>query len=143
MHCLIELQDFERQIDSRMPAGTEIAEEYVAHLFQRCIHCDGQILIADKDNQIAGYVVILTKVVSEELEDGKLEYGLISDLVVLQEFRGAGIGGDLMEAAEAYARRHNVKWLRIGVLARNTPAVNMYRSRGFDDHYIELEKSLA
>ena len=143
MKCLIELQDFEREIDPRMPAGKDIAAEYVDHLFQRCIDCDGQILIAEKDNEIAGYTSVFAKVVSEEIDDGKLEYGLISDIVVMQKFRGSGIGGDLMDAAESYARKRKVKWLRIGVMARNELATNMYRSRGFEELYIELEKNLT
>lgn len=141
--CVIELQDFECQIDPRMPAGKDIADEYIEHLFNRCIECDGDILVAENEKEIAGYTLVLAKEVSEEIEDRGLEYGLIADLMVLRKFRGLGIGRQLLEAAESYANSHTVKWLRIGVLAKNDLARELYQSRGFEEYYVELEKDLT
>ncbi len=76
-------------------------------------------------------------------EDGDLEYGLISDLVVLEAYRGLGLGKKLLAAAEQYARTCNVKYLRIGVLAGNQAAENLYASAGFSVLYKELEKALT
>ena len=140
--CIVELQDDLRQIDPRMPAGEEIVDEYFEHIYQRCNECDGDILIADTGSEIAGYALVLAKVVSDEIDDGRLEYGLIADLVVMRKFRGLGIGGELLEAAESYAKSHTVKWLRIGVLADNDLAWELYQSRGFRNFYLELEKDL-
>ena len=141
--CIVELQDDLRQIDPRMPAGEEIVDEYFEHIYQRCIECDGDILVADTGSEIAGYALVLARVVSDEIDDGRLEYGLIADLVVMRKFRGLGIGGELLEAAESYAKCHAVKWLRIGVLADNDLAWELYQSRGFRNFYVELEKDLS
>ncbi len=141
--CIVELQDDLRQIDPRMPAGKEIVDEYFEHIYQKCIECDGDILVADTGSEIAGYALVLAKVVSDEIDDGRLEYGLIADLVVMRKFRGLGIGGELLEAAESYAKCHAVKWLRIGVLADNDLAWELYQSRGFRNFYVELEKDLG
>ena len=141
--CIVELQDDLRQIYPRMPAGEEIVDEYFEHIYQRCIECDGDILVADTGSEIAGYALVLAKVVSDEIDDGRLEYGLIADLVVMRKFRGLGIGGELLEAAESYAKCHAVKWLRIGVLADNDLAWELYQSRGFRNFYVELEKDLS
>ena len=141
--CIVELQDDLRQIDPRMPAGEEIVDEYFEHIYQRCNECDGDILVADTGSEIAGYALVLAKVVSDEIDDGRLEYGLIADLVVTRKFRGLGIGGELLEAAESYAKSHAVKWLRIGVLADNDLAWELYQSRGFRNFYVELEKDLG
>jgi ribosomal protein S18 acetylase RimI-like enzyme len=126
-----------------MPAGKDIVEEYIEHLYKRCIESEGDILVADVENEIAGYTLVLAKVVSEEIDDGGLEYGLIADLVVMRKFRGLGIGGQLLDAAESYAKSRSVKWLRIGVLAENNLARELYQSRGFRNYYIELEKDLG
>lgn len=141
--CLIELQDFERTLDPRMPAGRDIADEYIPQMLHRCIACKGAVLIADVDGEVAGYATILTKVTSDELEDGGIEYGLVSDLVIARDFRGQGLGRKLLQAAESHARAANVSWLRIGVLAGNESAQNLYKSMGFSDLYIELEKDLT
>ncbi len=85
--CVIELQDFERRLDLRRPAGADIVGAYIPQMRERCEKCHGRILVAEADGEIAGYVMILTKVRSEDLEDGDVEYGLVADLVILEKFR--------------------------------------------------------
>lgn len=141
--CLIELQDFERSLDPRMPPGADIVDDYIPNMLNRCEECQGKVLIAEIDGEVGGYTTIFTKVKSEELEDGDIEYGLVSDLVVMKKFRSQGLGRRLLEAAESYARTCDVKWLRIGLLAGNQPAQNLYGSMGFSSLYLELEKDLS
>ena len=94
------------------------------------------------NNEVAGFATILTRVVSEEIEDGNIEYGLVSELVVAGRFRNRGIGRMLLEAAESYAKSNSVRWLRIGVLAENAVADSLYASMGYEKQYIEREKDL-
>ena len=141
--CLIELQDFERSLDPRMPSGAEIVDAFIPQMLERCAKCDGIVLVAELDGDVAGFATILAKVESGEIEDGNIEYGLISDLIVAREFRERGIGRKLLNAAESYAKTHGVKWLRIGVLAENYAAERLYDSSGFEKLYIEREKELS
>ena len=141
--CLIELQNHERQLNPRMPPGEDIVDDYIPLMLERCHQCHGKVMVAEVKGDVAGYVTILPKVKSEELEDGDAEYGLVSDLVVMGKFRGLGIGRRLLESAESYARVCGVRWLRIGVLAGNQPAESLYASLGFSNLYIELEKELT
>jgi len=85
---------------------------------------------------------VLNRVTSESIEDGDIEYGLIRDLVVLESYRGQGIGGMLLEAAEEEAKRRNVRWLRIEVLSSNETAKEIYLSKGFQPYTLLLEKNL-
>ena len=140
--CLIELQNFERVLDRRMPSGEDIVEFYVPAMLLRCAQCEGTVLVAELDDEIVGYATVLTKVRSEEIEDGDFEYGLISDLVVANKYRQQGIGKQLLQAAETHARAKDVKWLRIGVLAGNDVANDFYESQGFKCLYVEREKLL-
>jgi GNAT superfamily N-acetyltransferase len=141
--CVVELQDFECSLDPRLPCGSDIVDAYVPQMLQRCESCDGQIFVAEDDGKVAGYVTILTKVSSGELEDGNIEYGLVADLLVRQEWRGAGLGRKLLAAAENYAIDHHVKWLRVAALAGNRSAGELYKSMGFSDLFVEFEKSLS
>lgn len=140
--CVISVQDFEREIDPRMPRGIEIVEMYVPDLLRRCQKHQGKILVADVEGAVAGYVLILCKVVSEELDDGDLEFGLVGDLVVLEEFRNKGYGRELLSAAENEAKAFGVKWLRIGALNSNRFAYDLYMSKGYHPHSTVLEKTL-
>ena len=126
-----------------MPSGAEIVDVYIPVMLLRCTQCSGKVLVAEVDDEVAGFATILTKVRSEEIEDGDIEYGLVSDLVVAGEYRQRGIGRKLLEAAESYARANDVRWLRIGVLADNHSADGLYDSMGFNKLYVEREKTLA
>jgi ribosomal protein S18 acetylase RimI-like enzyme len=141
--CLIELQDYERSLDPRLPSGAEIVDDYIPRMLHRCRLCDGRVLVAEVNEQVAGFATILAKVTSEEIEEGDFEYGLVSDLIVASKYRKQGIGRQLLAAAESYARSSEVRWLRIGVLAENHHADALYDSMGFKKLYIEREKELA
>ena len=141
--CAIELQDYERAIDLRMPSGEKIADDYVADLHVRCHQHKGKIFVAEIGETIAGYVVLLTSVQSSEIEDGDLEFGLVADLLVRKDFRGTGLGRKLMDAAESFAKECGVRWLRIGVMAENRVARNLYMSEGYAELHVDLEKDLG
>jgi GNAT superfamily N-acetyltransferase len=126
-----------------MPPGSDIVDDYIPHMLDRCKRCEGKILIAEIDGEVAGFATILTKVRSEEPEDGDLEYGLVSELMVVEKFRKKGLVRRLLEEAESYARANDVKWLRIGVLAGNRAADKLYASMGFSSQYVEREKDLT
>lgn len=139
----IELQDYERDLDGRMPSGESIVDDYVLQMFSRCKQSVGRILVAEVDGEVAGFVTILTKVSSGELADGEIEYGLISDLVVGPKYRRRGLGQELLAAGEAFARSCDVKWLRIAVLEKNRVAKDLYTANGFSVLFSELEKDLS
>ena len=140
--CVIELQDFERAFDDRMPVGVDIVDEYTRYMLERCRRCDGQVLVALSGDDVAGFATVLTKVRSQSPDDGQFEYGLVSNLVVAERYRGQGIGRMLLIEAERHARACDVKWLRIGVLADNIAADGLYESMGFRRLYVEREKTL-
>lgn len=140
--CVIELQDHEASLYARLPPGNEVVDSCIKHMLEQCEKCAGKILIAETDGEVGGFVTVLCEVKSEEPDDGDLEYGLISDLVVVEKYRGRGIGRLLLGAAETYARSQNVEWLRIGVIAGNQVAEKLYASLGFSPWYKECEKDL-
>lgn len=139
---VVELQDFERQLDPRMPSGASIVDQYIPQMLQRCKQTDGQVLVAEVDGEVAGFVTILTRVSSGEIEDGDIEYGLIADLVVAPKFRRQGLGQRLLLAGEDFARTKNVRWLRISALNRNQAAMDLYTAQGFSVLFSEMEKKL-
>jgi GNAT superfamily N-acetyltransferase len=63
--------------------------------------------------------------------------------VVLEHFRGRGIGTALVIAAEQYATEHGVSGLIAPILAPNTEAVSFYSRAGFGPHGVILSKELT
>ena len=142
-HCFIQLQEHERTIYHRLPPGVDVVDECIRQMHENCRKCDGRIIVAEIDGQIGGFVTVLNKVISEEPDDGPLEYALISDLIVLEHCRGKRIGRRLIELAESRARESGAEWLRVGVIAGNASAERLYELHGFSPWYIEHEKSLS
>ena len=140
--CVIELQDFEHAIDGRLPRGADIVDDYMLQMFYRCRRCEGKVLVAEADDTVAGYVLVLARVQGDGVEDGDIEYGLVADLIVKNAYQGNGIGKTLLLAAETYAKERGVQWLRIGALSRNDVALRIYESSGFSPIYVEMEKGL-
>ena len=140
--CFVELQDFERAYDSRMPAGADIADECVSRMLDRCKQEDGRVFVADVDGGITGYVSAFARVRTEVLHEGEFEYALIGDLVVLEAYRKRGLGKALLRTAEDYVKERGARWLRIGAVSGNQRAINLYESMGYERSYTELEKSL-
>ncbi len=139
---VIELQDFEHNLDSRVPTGAAIVDDYVAQMFERARQADGKIFVAEVGNDVAGFVAVMARVSSGEIQDGDYEYAQVTDLVVAADFRRRGIGQELLEAGEHFARSKSARTLRIGVLEKNRGAMQLYAAEGFNVLYSELEKNL-
>jgi len=87
--CFVDLQDFERRLDLRIPPGEQIADSYLDLMFQRCREFEGVVLVADVDRVMVGFVTILTRYCSSEPDDDPRAHGFVTDLVVLAAHRGA------------------------------------------------------
>ena len=140
--CLIELQDFERSLDPRMPSGAEVVDDYIPKMLKRCVECNGIVLVAESNEKVAGFATTLIKSEVKNLEDANIEYGLISDLIVSSQFRKRGLGKVLLQAAESYAECNGVRWLRVSVLAENHVADNLYDSMGSKSCSLSARKNL-
>jgi ribosomal protein S18 acetylase RimI-like enzyme len=138
--CVVELQDFERGLEPTLPKGEAMADRYLAHMLDRCAGAAGRMFVAEEDGAVVGFVGVLARVVPEP--DETQAYAYVSDLVVLPAYRRRGIGRALLERAEAYARGEGARVLRVGVLAKNEAAARLYRSLGFGDYTIQLNKPL-
>jgi len=137
-----ELQAHEFEIFDRMIRPEEITESYLDHLDGECAASDGVVFVAIEGERVTGYASLLRRVSDESYDEIPYTYACIGDLVVTRAARGGGVGRALIEACEAEARAAGARWLRISVLARNAVAHALYRSAGFSDHLVTLEKPL-
>jgi ribosomal protein S18 acetylase RimI-like enzyme len=64
------------------------------------------------------------------------EPGFITNVSVVPELRGHRVASALLAECAAFARRHDIRSLRLEVDRRNDPAVGLYEASGFQQ--IEL-----
>lgn len=140
--CIVELQEFERTIEPALPAGTAMADAYLAYILDRCREYRGKVFVAEVDRRVVGFVCVWARVPPTEPDEPPTEYAYISDLVILAPFRQRGLGRALLGRAEGYAREQQARVIRIGVLAQNVIAKQLYFDMGFTERRIELSKNL-
>ena len=140
---VIELQVAEAHSNPYIVAGELMADDYVRQLFMGDPEVPGQGMVAGDDGQnVVGYVAVQPHVPQEEVHEIAYDYAYVSDIVVREHCRGQGVGRALLIAAENYARRQGASILRLGVLAGNQDARDLYASCGYAESEILLEKRL-
>jgi ribosomal protein S18 acetylase RimI-like enzyme len=140
--CIIELQDFCKQIDPQIAAGSAVVDKYFEHLLTECAETEGNIYVAESDRQVIGMVCVFAKVQSEEPDEEDYEYAYISDLIVLASHRHKGLGRSLLQRAEKHARSKGAKILRLSVQAGNEVARELYRGYGFKEKAVIIQKEI-
>jgi ribosomal protein S18 acetylase RimI-like enzyme len=141
--CFDELQSFERSIESNRAEASLIRTAYISGLFDDCATSSGAIFVAEASSRVVGFVCVLSHVDSQDILERDREHAYVTDLVVLEPYRKAGIASELMRVAEAHAISCGARRLRVGVLAANRQAHNLYRKQGYRDREIVLEKTLG
>jgi len=142
-NCLIELQEFERGLDPRVPTGESIADLYLEGLFRRCDECAGELFVVEVSGKVVGFVSILGTCRSDAPDDSPEPFAYVDDLVVLPQYRGRGYGRALLSRAEAYAATHGRSTLRLRVKGGNHSARRFYARAGYAEYEVELEKEVG
>ena len=140
--CIVELQEFERTIEPRLRPGEAMADAHFKKIQQRCRELNGRIFVAEVDDQVVGFISVLAREPFTELDEPPGTYALVTDLIVRAPHRNHGIGRQLLERAETFARSAGAAELRIGVLAQNTAARQLYLAAAFVPHHEVLSKRL-
>jgi ribosomal protein S18 acetylase RimI-like enzyme len=137
------LQEYERSMEPNRADPADIVETYLRDLFADCKDGKAEILVAEVGAGVVGWVGVVPRHVSDDILDHDREFAYITDLIVLKEYRGQGIGRRLLAAAEEYAAKQGARRLRVGVLSANAAAHRLYHSVGFRDYEVILEKRTA
>jgi ribosomal protein S18 acetylase RimI-like enzyme len=142
-HCIIELQDFERVLEPDRVEGERVVERYFRELQEAHHHNTGRMCVTEVEEEVVGFINVQFEHESQMYISSLVDYAYISDIVVLQAYRGRGLGTMLLQQAEAFARQQGATFLKIGVLARNQQAADVYQHAGFRPYEIVLLKQLV
>src|SRR5262245_935041 len=95
--CLIELQDFERTLESNRVEGRTIATSHREALLAWCAQARGALFVAEEAGAIVGLIAVIAQVSDEPLIEVNKDFAYIPDLVVLPAYRGQGLGRALLQ----------------------------------------------
>lgn len=141
--CIVELQNFERALESDRVEGERVVERNFQELQEAHSENIGRLLVAEVEGDVVGFINVRFEHESQTYLSSLVDYAYISDIVVLAEYRGRGIGTLLLQQAEAFARQQGANTLKIGVLAKNKQAADVYQHVGFRPYEIVMLKDLV
>ncbi|MFB6089465.1 MAG: GNAT family N-acetyltransferase [Halobellus sp.] len=99
----------------------------------------GGVQVARRDGEIVGFV---TYGPEEGVYEQDVTRGVVRNVYVRPEYRGRGIGSELMDAAEAALESVGATVISLEAMAANDRAHAFYRERGYEPHRIQFEKDL-
>lgn len=139
------LQETERELHTNRSIGAEICESHLAYLEALAREQQGQIYVAEFQQDILGFVVCFVEELDEadlHVVESERSYGYISDLYVVSTMRQQGVAAALMQAAEQHFLTLNLAVVRVGLLCRNEPAARFYQKVGYQPYEIVYEKRI-
>lgn len=101
--------------------------ERTASIRKAITSSEGELLVAEVDGQIVGFV---NQVFFEDPLHAGLN-SLVTDLFVKKEFRGLGIGSELTKRALLSAKAKKVKEVHVAMREDNHEAMRFYEKHGF------------
>lgn len=137
------LQAFERAIEPDRRTDAAVSEEFYGEITTRVQKRKGQILISELDGRAVGWAVVYPEENDIYVEATERTFAYISELFVVEDTRGTGVGRELIAACESWARDRGIAVMLIGVLSGNTRADAIYRRAGFAPYALQLRKYLS
>lgn len=99
----------------------------------------GGLVVARADDEIVGFVTFSKEQGDYDVDSRR---GLIHDIFVRESYRGRGVGGRLLDAAEERLASDGIEYVSLEVLADNAAARRFYERAGYDEFRVEMEKQL-
>ena len=147
--AILEDLDTVRQLNDKIfIKNSEYDEDMVPHFaltaegekyFRESIETkEGCFFIAEVEGEVVGYV----NGAKLDLPYRKSKYFEIQNLGVIPERKKQGIGSMLLEKASVWAKNNGFEKIYLNSYIKNSEAVNFYRSKGFEDIDVCLEKKI-
>lgn len=100
------------------------------------------IFVAEKSGEIVGFVSV--SVTTENLSLLQpMRFARVGSVCVAEDFRGQGIGRELMAQVEHWAAANIAADIRLSVWAFNQPALRLYEELGYEVRSLYLGKELS
>ncbi len=110
---------------------------YSRESFEKLIS-EKRLLVAEQGGAVVGLLSFMYRHVESDKQVTR-DVLFVDDLAVSEEYRGQGIGTQLLQVMKDKAKQEHLDGLELQVNARNTAARKMYEKLGFTEKSVNLE----
>ncbi|HEV7159510.1 MAG TPA: GNAT family N-acetyltransferase [Caulobacteraceae bacterium] len=135
-------QLYERAFEADRRTDAEVADDYYAQMMDEVAKNGGRVFVAEEDGRAIGWAAFAVVTGMVYVIEEERRHGYIAELFVETAARGRGVGRALIGACENEARRRGLGQVRIGLLAANRRAADIYARAGYQPYTAELRKYL-
>jgi ribosomal protein S18 acetylase RimI-like enzyme len=133
---ILELKLYEGQFDPDYRTDWDSVKD-LFKILQGDREKGGEIFVAENKGNIIGFIALALQKKNSALVEKDKGVVYISELCVMQDYRGKGIGGDLLDEATEFAKAKGIGLLKLSTFFDNKIAREMYERRGFR-HYVTV-----
>ena len=123
----------------KKPDGPVREREYINSIIS---NDDPEVLVAVTNKQIVGFINAYIEFSKDLPIVKKRKYVKIDTVVVKEEFRRLGIGTELMNSIQRWAKEKGINQIELGVWSFNTSAISFYNKLGYKIAKQSLWKNL-
>lgn len=138
---LVQLQQHLADIDIEKfnIVGDRYREKYFEKTLEEVKKCNGKILLYKNNEKIVGLIVGLINNDETERYDFKApKRGRITELVVDKNYRGKGIGKELLLKMKEHLKSNGCEKIMIAVFGYNEGAIKFYKDNGFHIRMMDM-----
>lgn len=101
---------------------------------------DAIFLVAEDNGRLVGF--LMGTIYPRPKARKSMKPAVLDEIFVSQGYRNKGVGKELIEKFQDWARGKGANKLRVSTHHKNEEAIKFYREFGFKDFYIKLEKDI-
>jgi len=137
------LQRFEHGVEPNRRVDADVGAGYFDMLMGAVAEHKGIVRIAEIGERPIGWAVAWPEDDAMYVIAQERRFVYISELYVVEEARGTGVGRALIADCEDWAREQDVRIVKIGVLSKNTRAARVYEGAGYAPYAVRLRKYIG
>lgn len=138
---LVQLQQYlaDMDIEGYNIVGDGYRDKYFEKTLEEVKKCNGKILLYKNNEKIVGLIVGIIN------NDNTIRYdfkapkrGRITELVVDKDYRGKGIGKELLLKMKEHLKSNGCEKMMIAVFGYNESAIKFYKENGFHIRMLDM-----
>lgn len=131
-----EYKEFDKSLDMKWTYSREGKKYFKDRIIKR----DGFVEVLKYNGEIIGYLA--GGLVKKKDYRINAKYAEVENMLIEKKYRGQGLGAQLMKNFINWCKGNKVDYISLTASAGNKYAIEFYRTMGFKDYNLTLERKL-